>query len=202
MKLSLILSIATLATASILKRSIGVQSFDGEYSFHAASIPPNAPEGYETSIVFLDNIIKRSATALDIIPANLERRYESLQALRRLQRRQSSTNDFFECANSNPAPASADCSIITKNVLATGNDLVVAASSCLLFSYRTCQAFFCSLCSTLTTSTDFIGSQLDTVDALCVADGKAGTIVGEEAPQYQLGFTRSGAGLPNYDVCR
>src|SRR4051812_8069875 len=101
----------------------------------------------------------------------------------------------------NPAPASADCSIIVKNVLATGNDLVVARSSCLLFTYKTCQAFFCSLCSTLTTSTDFIGSQLDTVDALCVSDGKAGTIVGEVAPQYQLGFTRSGNGLPNYENC-
>lgn len=77
----------------------------------------------------------------------------------------------------------------------------MARSSCLVFTYRTCQAFFCSLCSTLTTSTDFIGTQLDTVDALCVSNSQAGTIVGEDAPQYQLGFTRSGSGLPNYDVC-
>jgi len=77
----------------------------------------------------------------------------------------------------------------------------VAQGSCLVFSYRTCQGFFCSLCSTLTTSTDFIGSQLDTVDALCVSGGQAGTIVGDEVPQYELGFIRSGGTLPNYDVC-
>jgi len=202
MKFSLVLSLAIgLAAASLRKRSVGVQTFDGTYSFHAADIPANAPPGYETSITFLDNLVKRSTEGFDIVPPNLERRYESIQALRRLQRKQWSANDFFECANSNPAPASADCSVIVKNVLATGNDLVVARSSCLLFTYKTCQAFFCSLCSTLTTSTDFIGSQLDTVDALCVSDGKAGTIVGEVAPQYQLGFTRYGGGLPNYENC-
>jgi len=43
--------------------------------------------------------------------------------------------------------------------------------------------------------------QLDTVDGLCVAGGQAGTIVGESAPQYEVGFIRSGGGLPNYDVC-
>jgi hypothetical protein len=203
MKFSLVLSLAVgVSAASFRKRSIGVQAFDGEYSFHAASIPAGAPEGYETSIAFLDNLAKRSTEAMEIVPEHLERRYESVQALRRLQRKQYSPNDFFECANANPAPASADCGVIVKNVLATGNDLVVARSSCLVFSYRTCQAFFCSLCSTLTTSTDFIGNQLDTVDALCVADGKAGTIVGEESPQYQLGFTRAGSGLPNYENCR
>jgi len=202
MKFSLVLSLAIgVSAASFRKRSIGVQVFDGEYSFHAAGIPPNAPEGYETSIAFLGNLAKRSTEAMEIVPAGLERRYESAQALRRLQRKQYSPNDFFECANANPAPASADCGVIVKNVLATGNDLVVARSSCLVFSYRTCQAFFCSLCSTLTTSTDFIGNQLDTVDALCVADGKAGTIVGEVSPQYQLGFTRAGSGLPNYENC-
>ncbi|KAK0614362.1 hypothetical protein B0T14DRAFT_570304 [Immersiella caudata] len=202
MKFSLVLSLAIgVSAASFRTRSIGVQAFDGEYSFHAADIPYNAPEGYETSVAFLDNLAKRSTEAMEVVPAGLERRYESVQALRRLQRKQYSPNDFFECANANPAPASADCGVIVKNVLATGNDLVVARSSCLVFTYRTCQAFFCSLCSTLTTSTDFIGNQLDTVDALCVADGKAGTIVGEESPQYQLGFTRAGSGLPNYENC-
>jgi len=100
MKFTLVLSLAAgLAAASFRKRSIGVQSFDGDYSFHAADKPANAPEGYETSILFLDNLVKRSAVALDIVPASLERRYESLQALRRLERKQASTNDFFECAN-------------------------------------------------------------------------------------------------------
>lgn len=193
MKFSIVLSLAIgVSAVSFRTRSIGVQAFEGEFSFHAAGIPPNAPEGYETSIAFLDNLAKRSSEAMEVVPAGLERR---------LQRKQYSPNDFFECANANPAPASADCGVIVKNVLATGNDLVVARSSCLVFSYRTCQAFFCSLCSTLTTSTDFIGNQLDTVDALCVADGKAGTIVGEESPQYQLGFTRAGSGLPNYENC-
>lgn len=96
---------------------------------------------------------------------------------------------------------SDDCGVIVKNVLGTGMDLIVDRGSCLVFSYRTCSAFFCSLCSALTTSTDFIGSQLDTVDALCVTDGKAGTIVGESSPQYEVGFVRAGNGLPNYDVC-
>jgi hypothetical protein len=100
MKFSLVLSLAAgVSAASFRKRSIGVQAFDGEYSFHAASIPANAPEGYETSIAFLDNLAKRSTEAMEIVPANLERRYESIQALRRLQRKQYSPNDFFECAN-------------------------------------------------------------------------------------------------------
>ena len=96
---------------------------------------------------------------------------------------------------------SSDCAVISKNVLATGNDLVVATNSCLVFTYNTCLGFFCSLCETLTTSTDFIGAQLDTVDGLCVANGEAGTIVGDTAPQYQVGYIRNGAGLPNYNVC-
>ena len=73
--------------------------------------------------------------------------------------------------------------------------------ACLVFSFRTCQGFFCSLCGTLSTSTDFIGNQLDTVDILCVSNGQVGTIVGEDVPQWDAGFTYVGASLPIYDVC-
>lgn len=86
-------------------------------------------------------------------------------------------------------------------MLNSGDDLIVSASSCLVFTFRTCQGFFCSLCQTLSTSTDFIGNQLDTVDALCVENGQSGTIVGEDPPQWDAGFTYAGAGLPLYDVC-
>ncbi|KAK5653459.1 hypothetical protein OQA88_8945 [Cercophora sp. LCS_1] len=188
MKFSAILSLgAGLAAAlpySGLSKRTGVEALDLGYKF-LADKPANAPEGYEVSVVFPNQ--KRSA-----LPAALQRRQSPAKV---------STSDFFECTNANPAPVSADCGVIVSNVLATGNDLIVAQGSCLVFSYRTCQAFFCSLCTTLTTSTDFIGTQLDTVDALCVSGGQAGTIVGEEAPQYEVGFVRSGATLPNYDVC-
>jgi hypothetical protein len=86
-------------------------------------------------------------------------------------------------------------------VLSSNDELIIAANSCLVFSLGTCQGFFCSLCETLTTTTEFIGSQLDTVDALCVENGQAGTIVGEEAPQWDAGFTYAGEGLPTFDVC-
>ncbi|KAL2260548.1 hypothetical protein VTK26DRAFT_5415 [Humicola hyalothermophila] len=109
--------------------------------------------------------------------------------------------DFFECTSSNPSPSSADCDVIVDQVLSTNDDLIIAANACMVFSYQTCQAFFCSLCETLTTTMGFIGSQLDTVDALCVESGQAGTIVSEEAPQWEAGFTYAGAGLPAYDVC-
>lgn len=78
---------------------------------------------------------------------------------------------------------------------------IIAPNSCLVFSYGTCQGFFCSLCVELETSTQFIGSQLDTVDALCVEGGQAGTIVGEDTPQWDAGFTYAGQGLPTFDVC-
>jgi len=77
----------------------------------------------------------------------------------------------------------------------------VAANSCLVFSFRTCQGFFCSLCTTLGTTTDFIGNQLDTIDALCLGSGQVGTIVGQDPPQWDAGFTYQGDGLPSYDVC-
>ncbi len=101
----------------------------------------------------------------------------------------------------NPPPTSSDCRIIVDSVSRSGDELVVAQSSCLVFSFGTCTGYFCSLCETLSTSTDFIGSQLDLVDALCVSDGRAGAIVGEEPPAYSVGFVRSGRPIPGYDVC-
>jgi len=99
MKFSLVLSLAAgLAAASFRKRSVGVQSFDGEYTLRAADKPANAPDGYETGILFTSSEQKRSTETLYIVPASVERRRESVQALRRL-RRQYSPNDFFECAN-------------------------------------------------------------------------------------------------------
>ena len=100
-----------------------------------------------------------------------------------------------------PSPSSAHCKVVVDQVLSTDDELIIAPNSCLVFSYRTCQAFFCSLCQTLDTTTQFIGSQLDTAEALCVENGQAGTIVGEDAPQWDAGFTYAGQGLPTFDVC-
>lgn len=79
--------------------------------------------------------------------------------------------------------------------------MVVQENACLTFAYQTCQGFFCALCGDLATTSDFVGNQLDTVAFLCVADGKAGTIVGESSPQWDAGFVRAGDSLPTYDVC-
>jgi hypothetical protein len=129
--------------------------------------------------------------------------------------------DFFECRDSvrvgivfleaepvidqrhaqSPRPSTADCKFIVDYLLASDDEFIIAANSCLAFSYRTCQGFFCSLCETLFTTTQFMGSQLDTVDALCVENGQAGTIVGEHAPQWEAGFTYTGQPVPAFDVC-
>ncbi|KAL2117350.1 hypothetical protein VTJ04DRAFT_9518 [Mycothermus thermophilus] len=109
--------------------------------------------------------------------------------------------DFFECRDSTPRPSTADCKFIVDYLLASDDEFIIAANSCLAFSYRTCQGFFCSLCETLFTTTQFMGSQLDTVDALCVENGQAGTIVGEHAPQWEAGFTYTGQPVPAFDVC-
>ncbi|KAK4149665.1 hypothetical protein C8A00DRAFT_37726 [Chaetomidium leptoderma] len=144
---------------------------------------------------------KRSKSALTKMPG-LQQRRESSEAAQSLKLRgEAQASDFFECTNPNPSPRTADCKVIVNQVLSTDDEIIIAANSCLVYSYRTCQAFFCSLCRTLDTSTQFIGSQLDTVDALCVENGQAGTIVGEDAPQWDAGFTYAGKGLPTFDVC-
>lgn len=166
---------------------------------------------------------KRSKSALTKMPG-LQQRGESSKAAPNLKLRgEAQASDFFECTNpvrslppqsyhlmtqprltsssQNPSPRTADCKVIVNQVLSTDDEIIIAANSCLVYSYKTCQAFFCSLCSTLDTSTQFIGSQLDTVDALCVENGQAGSIVGEDAPQWDAGFTYAGQGLPTFDVC-
>jgi hypothetical protein len=79
--------------------------------------------------------------------------------------------------------------------------LAISSRSCLLFQFGTCWGFFCSLCERLSTDTNFIGNQLSTAQDLCVSGGAAGTVVGEDSPQWEAGFIKSGGTLPDYDVC-
>ncbi len=80
--------------------------------------------------------------------------------------------------------------------------LVISANACLTFVYQTCEGYFCSLCGTLQSDTTFIGNQLNSAEDLCISQGgKAGTIIGEDAPQWDAGFVRAGNSLPTYDVC-
>ncbi|KAI1095256.1 hypothetical protein F5B19DRAFT_372259 [Rostrohypoxylon terebratum] len=110
-------------------------------------------------------------------------------------------NDFYECRNSSPAPGDSDCNNIIDEVFALDQAITIASNACLTFQYGTCWGFFCSLCQTLSTDTEFIGNQLISAEALCVANGQVGTIVSRDAPQWEAGFVYQGAGLPNYDVC-
>jgi hypothetical protein len=100
-----------------------------------------------------------------------------------------------------PGPADADCQVVIDQVLNSDDTVVVSANSCLTFVYKSCQAFFCSLCDTLATTTDFVGNQLDSAEVLCVADGSPGTVVGQDPPQWDAGFVNVGDALPSYDVC-
>ncbi|KAL1841812.1 hypothetical protein VTJ49DRAFT_6565 [Mycothermus thermophilus] len=148
----------------------------------------SAPEGFAMTVV--TPTVLQSKAGLAKLPSSLRRR-QSVPG----------PADFFECRDSTPRPASADCKFIVDQLLASDDEFIIAANSCLAFSYKTCQAFFCSLCETLLTSTQFIGGQLDTVDALCVENGQAGTIVSEDAPQWDAGFTYTGQPVPTFDVC-
>ncbi|SPQ27102.1 a1fae60d-66bf-4313-bb7a-55df6bfb6296 [Thermothielavioides terrestris] len=164
---------------------------------------PNCPNEYRTSLGKPSQ--HRAKAALKQVPADLidpdvQRRRESFKAMQRL-RSQAQASDFYECTNPSQVPSIADCDVVVEQVLSTSDELVVTANSCLTFSYNTCQAFFCSLCETLITTTDFIGNELDTTEALCLQNGQAGTIVGEDAPQWDAGFTYEGQPLPTYDVC-
>lgn len=72
---------AALPSSGISKRS-GVVALDIPYKF-VADKPANAPEGYETSVIFSTQ--KRSE-----LPATFQRRQAPAQV---------SATDFFECAN-------------------------------------------------------------------------------------------------------
>ncbi|KAI0406267.1 hypothetical protein F4802DRAFT_596291 [Xylaria palmicola] len=157
-----------------------------------ASIPEGAPADYQTDTATL--------TA-----------EQSTQASEKIQRREAmrkargpiTANDFFECSTAGNPPRASDCNTVVNNVLASDQGLVIAPGACLLFQFQTCWGFFCALCERLGTDTDFIGSQLSNAQTLCVSGGAAGTIVGEDAPQWEAGFIRAGGQLPNYagDVC-
>ncbi|KAK4245089.1 hypothetical protein C7999DRAFT_34550 [Corynascus novoguineensis] len=132
---------------------------------------------------------KRSTAALTKV-SGLQQRSSTLQA-----------RDFYECTNPELRPSVEDCNTIVSEVLSTDDPIIIAANSCLTYTFGTCQGFFCSLCETFETTTQNIGTQLDNVVALCVENGQPGTIVGEDAPQWEAGFTYAGQGLPTYDVC-
>ena len=167
----------------------------------------------------------RSKFALTRAPG-LQQRSGLVDANKLVSRQDPKASDFFECTNpvrltplriltsqphlspairanrsQKPSPSAADCRVVVNQVLSTDDEIIIAPNSCLVFTFRTCQAFFCSLCEILDTSTQFIGSELDTIEALCVENGQAGTIVGEDAPQWDAGFTYAGQGLPTFDVC-
>lgn len=202
------------------KKTSRPKKFTGSSSMRAASRPKGAPDAYKTGTDRATR--KRSKANLKKMPADLidpdqKRRRDSAHALR-LLRRQATAADFYECGTvsasslpvsgnyltstrQGPAPTDADCQVVIDQVYASDETLVVNANSCLTFAYGSCQGFFCSLCETLATTTAFVGNQLDSAEALCVADGSTGTVVGEDPPQWDAGFVNVGDGLPTYDVC-
>ncbi|KAI1325657.1 hypothetical protein F5Y16DRAFT_377476 [Xylariaceae sp. FL0255] len=101
-----------------------------------------------------------------------------------------------------PAPTESDCDTVIDQVYNINESLAIQAGSCLLFEYNTCWGFFCSLCTELSTTTDFIGNQLSTAETLCVqGGGDGGTLVGEDSPQWEGGLIYEGDSLPDYNVC-
>ncbi|KAK3371006.1 hypothetical protein B0T24DRAFT_530403 [Lasiosphaeria ovina] len=202
MKLSVLLSFAVGIVAALesdklsqlqpLKRTARPSELTGDFTAHPAR-----------GIALTTR--QESRAALQRVPVDaaesvVRRRGESLTAVRQM-RRQVSASDFYECSTTSPAPNDADCQVIANSLKASSEDIVVAQNACLTFSFATCQGFFCSLCGTLQTSTDFIGNQLDLVEGLCVANGQSGTIVSDQSPQWDAGFVVTGSGLPSYDVC-
>ncbi|KAI0202520.1 hypothetical protein F4808DRAFT_64795 [Astrocystis sublimbata] len=162
----------------------------------AASIPEGAPADYQTDIINLTK--SESSKAVVHLSKGQSQRRNALRT-----RDPITAQDFFECATSGNPPAASDCNAVISTVRSTDQALVIAPGACLLFQFNTCWGFFCSLCDRLGTDTDFIGSQLDSAQTLCVSGGSAGTIVGEDAPQWEAGFIRANGQLPNYqaDVC-
>ena len=182
------------------KKTSRPKKYSGVSTMRAPHKPASAPSAYRVDLGKPSR--SRSKASLKKLPAeyidpdNMRRSIEAMRAVQRLKR-QSSANDFFECQSSvrlhiasmrvkadltkqqNPAPSDSDCNVVIDQVFASNDDLIVTANSCLVFSYQTCEGFFCSLCETLQTNTDFIGNQLSTAEALCVSNGDAGTVVGE-----------------------
>ncbi|KAH8161897.1 hypothetical protein CIB48_g6360 [Xylaria polymorpha] len=191
---------STLALFVGFSTAASVLTTDRPYkiSESSASVPEGAPADYHTDTISLTE--EKSTNALsNVSKGQLQRR----DALRKT-RDPITAQDFYECATTqgNP-PAASDCNTVITNVRAANQALVIAPGACLLFQFGTCWGFFCSLCERLGTDTDFIGSQLTTAQTVCVSGGAAGTVVGEDAPQWEAGFIRANGQLPNYsaDVC-
>ncbi|KAI0914582.1 hypothetical protein F4824DRAFT_515154 [Ustulina deusta] len=165
--------------------------YGGTSTSAAVPVPEDAPADYHTAI---GNLTENHSTSIQ----QLQRRDNS-----RKPRDPVSANDFYECATTGNPPVASDCEVVISNVFATDQGVVIASGACLLFQYNTCWGFFCSLCQRLGTDTNFIGTQLTTAQSVCVSGGAAGTIVGEDAPQWEAGFVHSSGALPNYagDVC-
>ncbi|TGJ85343.1 hypothetical protein E0Z10_g3384 [Xylaria hypoxylon] len=163
----------------------------GDSGVTPALVPEDAPADYHTAVGSLTENQSASTQKL------------KLREISRKARDTMAANDFFECATSGTPPRASDCNTVINNVIASNQATVIAPGACLLFQFSTCWGFFCSLCQQLGTDTDFIGSQLKTAQTLCVNGGSAGTVVGEDAPQWEAGFIRANGQLPNYagDVC-
>jgi hypothetical protein len=120
MKLSLALSVLVgLAAAaepgmrSFRKRSITVEPFSGKLTLRAAEIPADAPAGYSAAIHYINKRSLTDATNLQAVPADVKRRQDGAQALRRLRRLEASAaNDFFECAAAVRLPPSPHADLI------------------------------------------------------------------------------------------
>ncbi|TPX07811.1 uncharacterized protein E0L32_010498 [Thyridium curvatum] len=155
-------------------------------------------------LTFLASLGTALGTAVEVEKRDINAGAQPLSpraAFRAATRSEIKARDFFECS-SGPAPSDADCQTVVNNVLASNGNLLIADNSCVTYSAGTCTGFFCALCQTMATSTDFIANQLSSAEALCVAGGQAGTVVGDSAPQWSAGFVQSGQGLPNYnDIC-
>ncbi|KAI8630814.1 hypothetical protein F5Y19DRAFT_473933 [Xylariaceae sp. FL1651] len=184
--------------------------YTGSAIFSAAPIPKGAPADYKTStgraadMHDKKKLAKLPSSMIDSDdPSAPLQPFQRRDVLRKLRGVQSPlvANDFYECATSGNPPKVADCDVVIDNVFATNQALSVSSGACLLFEYGTCWGFFCSLCEQLSTTTDFIGNQLTTAETLCVSGGHAGTVVGEDEPQWEAGLIRQGGALPNYDVC-
>ncbi|KAF2966284.1 hypothetical protein GQX73_g7295 [Xylaria multiplex] len=205
-------------------------NFDGSSKTAPVLAPEDAPADFHTTVGALTE--NHSARGLIELPNELVDRNAPIQQLQRRDaskkpRGDVSASDFYECATTvrdhlstlvprpsipfqyqltnrqgNP-PRSSDCTVVINNVFAANQATVIAAGACLLFQFNTCWGFFCSLCERLGTDTTFIGNQLLNAQTLCVNGGSAGTVVGEDAPEWEAGLIRANGQLPNYagDVC-
>ncbi|GAW15329.1 hypothetical protein ANO14919_047380 [Xylariales sp. No.14919] len=204
--LALLTGVSTAASILTPDSVDGVHAHSGSSDIVPVLVPEDAPADYHTAVGSLTE--SHSTGELAKVPNAMIDRSTPVQQLRRREasrkpRGDVSANDFYECATTGNPPRAADCNVVISNVLAANQATVIAPGACLLFQFSTCWGFFCSLCERLGTDTNFIASQLTNAQTLCVSGGAAGTVVGEDAPQWEAGFIRANGALPNYagDVC-